>query len=167
MSHERDPLELLARMLVGGGYKVPVEGRGTVVPLTGADVAGALAYMDDKLAQRAAKAVAIRADGQELAALALLAFDPVQRALEQSRVTGLDMSSAADRHRLRLIIHAAVVEMVWPERKQATAVLARQVKMRGATYVRIHTVALRALEEALHDGRVEFRKRLFGDLGGG
>jgi len=44
---ERDPLELLARMLVGGGYRVPVAGRGTKGTLTSGDIAGALARMHD------------------------------------------------------------------------------------------------------------------------
>ncbi|MBB4126238.1 hypothetical protein GGR77_001528 [Xanthomonas translucens] len=158
---ERDPLELIARMLVGGGYRVPVAGRSTKGTLTSGDIAGALAMMHDPVERAAACAVATRADGVAIAGLAIQALRTVEDHLRASDAKGLALSEPADRWRLRLVIHAAAEELVWPERRRPYTVLAKEAKMRVASYMGVHKVAVQALQSALNGGRREFAKRLF------
>ncbi|MCI2243261.1 hypothetical protein L3067_01380 [Xanthomonas sp. PPL568] len=158
---DRDALELLARMLVGGGYRVPVAGRGTKGTLTSGDIAGALAMMRDSEEKAAAYAVATRADGVPIAELASQFFAAVEHHLQRAKVSALTLSDPADRWRLRMVIHAAAEELVWPERKQPHAVLAKQAKMRRSNYTVVHKVATQALQSALNGGRREFARRLF------
>ena len=44
-----DVLELLSRLLVGGSYRMPVEGRSALAPLGSSDIAGAVGYMRNPL----------------------------------------------------------------------------------------------------------------------
>lgn len=59
----RDPLELITRMLVGGSFREPSDGRSTMPPLTAADIAGAIGMMRDSVAKQAVLAVALRGQG--------------------------------------------------------------------------------------------------------
>jgi len=158
----RDPLELLARMVVSGSYRVPVEGRATLAPLSAADVAGALGMMRDPLAKSAVLAVAVRAEGVDLARLGRLALQRVVRALHYSeRRLPLELDCPADRWRLRLVLQDAADDLVWPERKRSSAEAARAVKMRKSDYLMVYKIAHGTFTEALEDGRREFRRRLF------
>ena len=157
----RDPLELIARLLVGGSYRIPVEGRGTTAPLGSADIAGAVAFMSDALEKHAALAVATRAEGAALARLSLLAYPRVAALVTDARPRPLDLSIAFDRWRLRLVIYDATHELVWPEHRQTWAALAKAAKMRRANYCEAHRCATSVLQAALNDGRREFHGRLF------
>ncbi|MCD9087383.1 hypothetical protein [Stenotrophomonas sp. SY1] len=157
----RDPLELIARLLVGGSYRVPVEGRSTIAPLSSADIAAAVAYMPDVLEKHAALTVATRADGVAIAQLALLAHARVAEVVAAARPRPLDLSLPADRWRLRLATFDAAHELVWPEHRQPWGVLAKAAKMRRATYCEVHRAATAVLQAALNDGRREFHGRLF------
>ncbi|MBB5875875.1 hypothetical protein GGR66_001212 [Xanthomonas sp. 3498] len=158
---DRDPLELLARMLVGGGYRVPVEGRGTKGALTSADIAGALAYMKDPLQRATVLAVATRAGDAEVARLADHAFRHVAEHFHTERFGPLSLKLPADRWRLRLVVHAAATELVWPERRRPHGELAKEAKMRKSTYLQAHASALALLQEALSLGRRSFSGKLF------
>lgn len=158
----RDPLELLARMVVSGSYRVPVEGRATLAPLSSADVAGALGMMRDPLAKAAALAVALRAEGMDLARFGRLALQRVVRALQHhDGHVPLELDCPADRWRLRLVLQDAADDLVWPERKRPSAEAARAVKMRKGDYLLVYKIAEGTVRQALEDGRREFRIRLF------
>lgn len=157
----RDPLELIARLLVGGSYRIPVEGRGTTAPLGSADIAGAVAFMSDALEKHTALAVATRAEGAALARLSVLAYSRVAPVVTEARPRPLDLSTAADRWRLRLVIYDATHELVWPEHRLPWAVLAKAAKMRRSSYCEAHRCATSVLQAALNDGRREFHGRLF------
>ncbi len=62
-----DPLELIARFLVPGSYRVPVEGRSSRSGLRTSDVAAAVGYMREPLGRQAAVGVATRAPDAEIA----------------------------------------------------------------------------------------------------
>ncbi|MCS4231378.1 hypothetical protein M2410_002112 [Stenotrophomonas chelatiphaga] len=158
----RDPLELLARMVVSGSYRVPVEGRATLPPLSSADVAGALGMMRDSLAKAAALAVALRAEGVDLARFGRLALQRVVRALRHyDGHVPLQLECPADRWRLRLVLQDAADDLVWPERKRPSAEAARAVKMRKGDYLIIYKIAGKTVQQAVDEGRREFRARLF------
>lgn len=158
----RDPLELIARMLVGSSYRVPVAGRSTVAPLGSADIAGAVAYMGDDLQRETALAVALRVERPQVARLSALAYRRVASHVRHLRPRPLDLREPADRWRLRMVVFDAAHELVWPERRRNSAELARAAKMRKGTYLRVHKVASALLHEALAEGRRSFRGRLFG-----
>lgn len=158
----RDPLELIARMLVGGSYRVPVEGRSTVAPLGAADIAGAVAFMGDKLQRATALAVAMRAERAQIARLSVLAYRQVGSHVRRLRPQPLDLRDPADRWRLRLVVFDATHELVWPERRRSFGELAKAAKMRKGTYLRVYSVVSSVLHEALNEGRRTFRGRLFG-----
>ncbi|GEM_PF-1002944 len=73
----------------------------------------------------------------------------------------LDLGKPADRWRLRLVIYDAAHELVWPERRQSFAGLAKSAKMRKGNYIKGHKFASAVLQEALHGGRTGFRKALW------
>jgi len=158
----RDPLELIARMLVGGSYRVPVEGRSTAMPLASADIAGAVAYMGDPLQREAAVAVALRAGDVQVAQVSLLAYGKVAAGVRAMSPATLDLRDAADRWRLRLVIYDAVHDLVWPERRGTVAERAKVSKMRKQVYGAVHRVATAALQEVLSEARRSFRAKLFG-----
>ncbi len=157
----RDPLELLARLLVGGSYRVPVEGRSTLAPLRSSDIAGAVAYMQDPLEKHTALAVATRMGPPAVARLTLMAYRNVAQAVRAARPRPLDLSLPADRWRLRLVIYDAAHELVWPEQRQTWAKLAKAAKMRKSTYIQVHTCATSVLQAALNGGRLGFRRAMW------
>lgn len=160
---ERDPLELIARMVVGGSFRIPTQGRSTAAMLTAADVAGAVAMMRDPVAKRAAMAVALRSEGETLLGVGRSA---ARRAFRVFRQMGerapLRMDDPADRWRLRLVLQDAVNDLVWPERKAPAQAAAKAAKMRKSVYLRAHSVATAVLSSAIEAARREFRTRMFG-----
>lgn len=159
---ERDPLELIARMVVGGSFRIPTQGRSTAAMLSAADVAGAVGMMRDPVAKQAATAVALRSEGQ---ALVLLGRSAARRVFRICRQMGerapLRMDDPADRWRMRLILQDAVGDLVWPEHKMPAQEAAKSAKMRKAAYLRAYALAFTVLIGALEAGRREFRIRLF------
>ncbi|PJK00829.1 hypothetical protein CO641_02335 [Lysobacteraceae bacterium NML91-0213] len=160
-TNDRDPLELIARLLVTGSYRVPLEGRSSRPTLRPCDVAGAMGYMRGCLERAAAMAVATRAGDAEIAQLSAQAYRRVLRQVLGLRSCPLDLHSGADRWRVRMVVYDAAQELVWPERRIPRAAAARRAKMRLATYVEIHKVASGVLQQALADARAEFGRRLF------
>jgi hypothetical protein len=162
-SDERDPLELVARLLVGGSWRVPTEGRSSRPTLQPCDVAGAVGLMRGKLEREAALAVATRAGDAEIARLAARAYRRVMREVvaSASRAQALDLGDGADRWRLRMVIYDAAQELVWPERRPARALAARRAKMRRSDYAEVHRAATSVLQQAVADARSEFGQRLF------
>lgn len=158
----RDPLELIARMLVGGSYRVPIEGRSTVAPLGSSDIAGAVAYMQDDLQRETALAVALRADSPQVARLSATAYRRIASHVRHLRPRPLDLRTPADRWRLRLVIFDAATELVWPERRRPSSEMAKEVRMRKSCYLRVQRLASSILQEALNEGRRSFKGRLFG-----
>ncbi len=63
--------------------------------------------------------------------------------------------------RQSMVIYDAAHELVWPERRQPFAGLAKSAKMRKGNYIKAHKCASAALQEALHGGRKGFRKALW------
>ncbi|MBU2049646.1 MAG: hypothetical protein KKH61_11790 [Gammaproteobacteria bacterium] len=157
----RDALELLARMLVSGGYRVPTEGRSTLPTLSSADIAAAVGLMRDRVAKDTVVAVATRADGAALARLSLPVYRRVARALRDDPMVRLKQDQPADRWRVRLVIHDAVRDLVWPERRAPAGVAAKAARMRKGDYLRVHRLAYSTLLEALDRGRGEFHQKLF------
>lgn len=163
---QRDPLELIARMLVGGSFREPSNGRSSIQPLTSADIAGAVGLMRDPVAKQAAVAVALRGQGVPLASLGRALARRVMRQIQWERRNGADLAlrldEPADRWRMRLVMQDAVNDLVWPERKGTAQEAAKAAKMRKGAYLRVHALATAALRQALEDGRQEFKGRLFG-----
>lgn len=161
----RDPLELIARMLVGGSFREPSDGRSTMQPLTSADIAGAVGLMRDPVAKQAVVAVALRGQGVSMASLGRSLARRVMRQIQWDRRYGagpvLRMDEPADRWRMRLVLQDAVNDLVWPERKVAAQVAARAAKLRKGAYLRVYAIASAALSQAIVDGRQDFKSRLF------
>ncbi|QGL94583.1 hypothetical protein FEO92_20200 [Stenotrophomonas maltophilia] len=159
---KRCPLELIARMVVGGNFRLPVQGRATVGRITASDVAGAVAMMRDPVAKQAAMAVALRAEGEALVALGRSAARRVFRACRgMGAAAPLRMDDPGDRWRMRLVLHDAVNDLVWPERKVSAQVAAKAAKMRKAAYLSAYTLATGVLRSAVESARREFGSRLF------
>lgn len=162
---QRDPLELIARMLVGGNFREPSEGRSTMTPLTAADVAGAVGMMRDSVAKQAVLAVALRGHGVSLSSLGRSLTRRVMRQIQWQRRSGakpaLRMDDPADRWRMRLVLQDAVNDLVWPKGKIAAQDAAKAAKMRKGDYLRVYGIAAAALRQALEDGRKEFSGRVF------
>lgn len=110
-----------------------------------------------------AEAYRTRAERPAIACLSLLAYDRVVSVIAQARPRPLDLTVAGDRWRLRLVIFDAAHELVWPERRQTWAALAKAANMRRGTYCDVHRVATAVLQAALNDGRREFHGRLFAE----
>lgn len=161
----RDPLELIARMLVGGNFREPSEGRSTMPPLAAADIAGAVGMMRDSVAKQAVLAVALRGQGVSLSSLGRFLATRVMRQIQWQRRSGakpaLRMDDPADRWRMRLVLQDAVNDLVWPEGKIAAQDAAKAAKMRKADYLRVYGIAAATLRQALEDGRKEFSGRVF------
>ncbi len=162
---QRDPLELIARMLVSGSFREPSDGRSSMPPLTSADIAGAVGMMGDSLAKQTVLAVALRGQGVSLPALGRSLARRVMRQIQWQRRSGvkpaLRMDDPADRWRMRLVLQDAVTDLVWPEGKTAAQDAAKAVKMRKGDYLRVYGIASATLRQALEDGRKEFRGRVF------
>ncbi len=162
---QRDPLELIARMLVGGSFREPSDGRSTMQPLTSADVSGAVGLMRDPVAKQAVVAVALRGQGVSLASLGRSLTRRVMRQIQWERRNGsgpaLRMDEPADRWRMRLVLQDAVNDLVWPERKVTAQEAAKAAKMRKGAYLKVYSIAASTLRQALEDGRKEFKVRLF------
>lgn len=162
---QRDPLELIARMLVGGSFREPSDGRSSMPPLTSADIAGAVGMMGNSLAKQIVLAVALRGQGVSLPALGRSLARRVMRQIQWQRRSGvkpaLRMDDPADRWRMRLVLQVALNELVWPEGKIAAQDAAKAAKMRKADYLRVYGIAVSTLRQALEEGRKEFCGRLF------
>lgn len=162
---QRDPLELIARMLVGGSFREPSDGRATMPPLTAADIAGAVGMMRDSVAKQAVLAVALRGQGVSLSSLGRSLARRVMRQIQWQRRIGtkpaLRMDDPADRWRMRLVLQDAVNDLVWPEGKVTAQDAAKAAKMRKGEYLRVYGIAAATLRQALEDGRKEFSGRVF------
>jgi len=162
---QRDPLELIARMLVGGSFREPSDGRATTPSLTAADIAGAVGMMRDSVAKQAVLAVALRGQGVSLSSLGRSLARSVMRQIKWQRRIGakpaLLTNQPADRWRMRLVLQDAVNDLVWPEGKIAAKDAAKAAKMRKGDYLRLYAIAAATLRQALDDGRKEFSGRVF------
>ncbi|HDX0898511.1 TPA: hypothetical protein RNS99_000691 [Stenotrophomonas maltophilia] len=162
---QRDPLELIARMLVGGSFREPSDGRSAMQPLTAADISGAVGMMRDSVAKQAVMAVALRGQGVSLSSLGRSLARRVMRHIQWQRRSSvkpaLRMDDPADRWRMRLVLQDAVNDLVWPERKVAARDAAKAAKMRKGDYLRVYGIAAAMLRQALEDGRKEFSGRVF------
>lgn len=161
---KRDSLELLARMMVGGGYRQPVEGRASLPGLQAVDIAGAVGFMGkwDALGRDTAVAVATQADEQRLARLAAAAYRQVLRTVRTLRPAPLDLDKPEDRWRLRIVIFDAAHDLVYPTRRAPFGQLAKEAKMRKASYMAVHRCASAVFSEALDSGRSGFKRALWG-----
>lgn len=158
---ERDPLEVLARLLVPSSYRVPVEGRSSRPGMTMADVAAALGFMRSRLGKAVALAVVTRADEGTIAQLTELARWRVRREVLMQRPLPLKLGRPADRWKLRLALFDAAHELVWPEKRTPYGELARRAKMRKRDYMVVHRCATHVLQEALNGARMELKATLF------
>lgn len=162
---QRDPLELIARMLVGGSFREPSDGRSAMPTLTAADIAGAVGMMRDSAAKQTVLAVALRGQGVSLSSLGSSLARRVMRQIQWQRRIGakpaLQMDDPADRWRMRLVLQDAVNDLVWPEGKIAAQDAAKAAKMRKGDYLRVYGIAAATLRQALEEGRKEFSGRVF------
>lgn len=158
----RDPLELLASLLGGSTYRVPVEGKGSKPSLTISEIAGAVGYMPNRLNREVAMAVAMRTDPRKLLRIAALAHRKITVAVSLQRPPPLNLHQDADRFRLRLVSYHALSELVHPDKREPYSKLAREAKMRKATYITVHRCATAVLQDALNSGSTEFAEALWG-----
>ena len=161
---ERDPLELVARMSVGGCFRAPSGAAATSINLGQMDIAGALGFMPDKLARETAIAVATRAEGRELVKVVDLAYGRIAEALQLLRPIPMDLDKAENRHRLRLVSFDALHDIVWPEKTQPYWIKAREKKMRLGTYRAAHRCASALFAGAFNEAAYDFERRLFSHL---
>lgn len=119
--------------------------------------------MRDRVAKDTVVAVATRADGAALARLSWPVYRRVASALRDDPMVTLKHDQPADRWRVRLVIHDAVRDLVWPERKVSAGVVAKVARMRKGDYLRVHWLAYSTLLQTLEKGREEFSMRLFSD----
>ncbi len=159
-----DPLELIARFMVGTSYRAPVEGQATRKTSHANEIAGAVGYMRSGLQRDVAVAVATRAEGGDLSRLAVVAFQAVVREVVHLRPRPLDLRDGADRWRLRLVVYDAVHELVWPERgsRQSLGAMAKAAKMRKASYTQVYRCAMSVLNAQLDAARTDFQAKLWG-----
>lgn len=162
---QRDPLELIARMLVGGSFREPSNGRSSIQPLTAADISGAVGMMRDSMGKQVVMAVALRGQGVSLSSLGRSLARRVMRQIQWQRSSSakpaLRMDDPADRWRMRLVLQDAMNDLVWPEGKIAAQDAAKAAKMRKGDYLRVYGIAAATLRQALEDGRSEFSARVF------
>lgn len=158
-----DALELMARLLVSGGYRIPVAGTGTKPGLQSVDIAAAAGLMQGKLGRDIAIMVATRADAREIGRFSTRVYAKCRRAVHLMRAPrALDLSQAQDRWRLRMIIYDAAHELVHPERRRPYKLLAADAKMRAENYRRAHKVVTAELQELMNNASREFISRLWG-----
>lgn len=158
----RSPLELLSSLLGGSTYRIPVEGKGSKAALSISEIAGAVGYMPNRLNREVAMAVAMRTDPRLLLRIAALAHRKITVAVSLQRPPPLNLHQDADRFRLRLVSYHALSELVHPETRQPYSKLAREAKMRKATYITVHRCATAVLQDALSSGSTEFGEALWG-----
>lgn len=164
----RDALELMARMLVSGAYRVPVVGRGTRSGLSQADIAAACGMMRSPVEREIALLVAMRAEKAALAHAVDRVYSRCARAVKLMRPAGvLDLTKPADRWRLRMIVFDAGMELVHPNRRRPYRLLAMDAKMRKSDYMRLHKTVTAELQEMVANARLEFAGRLWGIASGG
>lgn len=161
-TNDRDALELMARLLVSGGYRVPVEGTGSRPGMQQSDIAHARAKIRDALAKDVAMAVASRTEAHQLGWLASNAYRRVLGKLRGQVGNPLKLGDAQDRFRLRIVVLDALHDLVWPEKRQPWAELAKRARMRRSNYVFCHRVAMSVLQETLNNARADFEHALFG-----
>lgn len=162
---ENDPadvLELIARVLVGSSYRMPVEGVGSGKGMQASDVGHALGFMHDRVALQTITAVVTGGDDRSLANLSQLAYREVARSVRALRPPPLHLGRPADRMRMRIVVFDAAHDLVWPEQRRPFKELAREAKMRKDTYIQVYRCATSVLTGAMADGRREFGWRLFG-----
>lgn len=158
-----DVLELLARLLVPGSYRVPVAGRSTKHGMQPADVAGALGMVKVPLNRTTALAVTQR-QPRGAARITTQAYSAIARLVRQLPGAPLDLARAEDRHRLRIVIYDAAFELIWPEKRTPYGGLAKAAKMRKQAYIAVHKAATATLQQALTEARRELASRLYGTL---
>lgn len=161
-TERRDAIELIAALLGGSTYRVPVEGKGSKPSLGTSDIAGAVGYMKNQLNRHTTMAVATRAGAPELVRIAAMAHRKIMRSVMLQQPPALDLRKGEDRWRLRLVAYDAVFELVWPERRQPFGELAKAAKMRKESYIRVHRCATAVLQDALNTGSQEFAAALWG-----
>lgn len=163
-SEPRDPLELLARLLVGSSYRVPAQGRGHG-GMMNADVAGAIGLMRDRTAKAVIVAVATRGGKRGAVKITKSAWRHVLRAVLQSRPPILDLRGDkvrwANRFRLRIACYNAALELIHPECIRPWAELAKEARMRRTAYINLHKLCSAVLQEQMNNGRREFTLRLY------
>lgn len=159
-----DTLELVARLLVGSSYRVPVEGRSSRPTLQSSDVAGALGLMSRTVAREVALAVVTRADRPAIARVAALAYRKILREVLLQRPQPLDLRKPADCWRLRMVAYDAAHDLVYPERQRTQKTAAHAAKMRKARYAAVHHCATAVLQQSLAEAGRELDWRLFGSL---
>lgn len=160
---DRDPLELLARLLVGSSFKVPAEGRSSRPSMVTSDIAAAVGFMGSDFEKRVALAVATRADRRQVARLVGIALIHVARTIRHQQPRPLDLSKPQDRWRLRMVVFDAANELVNPEPVLPFGRLAKEAKMRKGNYIAVHRAATAVLQDALNRARTEFKQRLRGE----
>ena len=158
----RSALELLASLLGGSTYRVPIEKKDSKPSLTISDIAGAAGYMPDKVNRDVAMAVALRSDHRTLRMVAEFAERKVVESIERQRPSPLDLTRDMDRFRLRLVTYHALAELVHPEQRRPFHALAREAKMRKARYITVHRCVTAVLQDALNTGSTEFASALWG-----
>lgn len=157
----KDPVEMMCRLMVGGSYRVPVGGRSTNSTLSASDIAAAVGLIKNNPARETAMAVAMRADPAQLGKLTNTIYRNVARLVKERKKRWLDMSDPANRWRLRMVVHDAASDLVWPEKRVSYARAAKAAKMRQQDYVVAYKDAKSVLIELLEIGRVEFKRRLW------
>lgn len=156
------PLELIARAVGTSSYRVPVEGTSTKPTLRTSDIVAAVGYMGDRLEQQVTLAVATRAEASQIARMSALAYRRVARVVRALPHRPLDLAKGADRWKLRIVVADAAYHLVWPERRPPMSELARQAKMRRATYCDVYLCASSVLQEQLSNATDNFRRALWG-----
>ena len=156
------PLELLARMLVKGGYHVPIGGGSRKATFDNIDIAAAFGMVQNRLGRAVAMLAATGGTPPEIARAADLAFPRARDAIANAPRTVLDLRRAEDRWRLRMIVFDVLKEIAEPEKRRSLAVLAKATKMRRSAYTIAHHAVMAELKQEMNNAGGELVTRLFG-----
>ncbi|HET6631536.1 MAG TPA: hypothetical protein VFG73_02355 [Rhodanobacteraceae bacterium] len=136
----RDALEVLARLAGRSAFVTPAAGSGGAPALTTDDIAHALGRTNDALGEYLALAIATQSL-REWPAIQRLAFPRLLAGLEADPRDAA-LVEGSRRHRLRIVMHDVLRDLVWPHRRNAR----KATGMRRADYSRLYRYAGAAFE---------------------
>lgn len=156
----KGPLEVLGRLAGGTSFKTPTVGCSTRGQAIGTDdIAHALGFVRDPLAQRMALAIACQSVG-EWRDVQQLAYPILVRHLTGNHNTRA-LVVGWRRHRIRLVLHDVFHDLVLM-REPAWAEAAKRVRMRRFTYIELHEAIARVLESFAQTGASIACRALYG-----
>lgn len=157
----REPLEVLSRLAGASAWKEPSVGRSTKGrPIGVDDIAHALGFVSDPLAQRLALAVACQTDAEWLE-IQRLAYPRILAQLQGGHLTRA-MVRGYRRYRIRIVLYDAFYDAVMHRGVQGAADRAKRAHMRMADYLDMYDHVMGFIETQAASGAFEAYSALTG-----